>query len=249
MSAPRFFIDAPTESFILGERFVLPSKAARHAGRALRLAAGEYAELFNGTGFAWQGPVGFAGDEAWVTLETRTERTAESPLAVTLLQSFVAPEKTDWIVEKAVEAGVAAIVFVPAERSVTRLAGERLAKRLSRLTDIARSAAEQCGRNVVPSVSATASLAAGLKAIDAQVRFVLAPGAAPGTAALMKPGLASAAFAVGPEGGFSPRELEIAEEAGWTPLLIGPRVLRTETAGLAAAVWAQTLAGDFPRAD
>ena len=152
MPTPRFFIDAPTDAFQLGGRFELPPKTARHAGRSLRLAAGEIVELFNGTGAAWSGPVGFSDASAWVELEHRTDRTAESPLAITLLQSLVAPEKADWIVEKAVEAGISEIIFMPAERSVTKLAGERLEKRLARLTDIARSAAEQCGRNVVPLV-------------------------------------------------------------------------------------------------
>lgn len=177
MPTPRFFIDAPTDAFQLGGRFELPPKTARHAGRSLRLAAGEIVELFNGTGAAWSGPVGFSDASAWVELEHRTDRTAESPLAITLLQSLVAPEKADWIVEKAVEAGISEIVFMPAERSVTKLAGERLEKRLARLTDIARSAAEQCGRNVVPLVRAVPSLEAGFKTVSGDVKFVLAPGA------------------------------------------------------------------------
>ena len=95
MPTPRFFIDAPTDAFQLGGRFELPPKTARHAGRSLRLAAGEIVELFNGTGAAWSGPVGFSDASAWVELEHRTDRTAESPLAITLLQSLVAPEKAD----------------------------------------------------------------------------------------------------------------------------------------------------------
>ena len=232
MPTPRFFIDAPTDAFQLGGRFELPPKTARHAGRSLRLAAGEIVELFNGTGAAWSGPVGFSDASAWVELEHRTDRTAESPLAITLLQSLVAPEKADWIVEKAVEAGISEIVFMPAERSVTKLAGERLEKRLARLTDI----------RAVPS------LEAGFKTVSGGVKFVLAPGADASAASSMLPGLLSVAFAVGPEGGFSAREIELAAAHGWRPQLLGPRVLRTETAGLAAAIWAQTLVGDLPRA-
>jgi 16S rRNA (uracil1498-N3)-methyltransferase len=189
MPTPRFFIDAPTDAFQLGGRFELPPKTARHAGRSLRLAAGEIVELFNGTGAAWSGPVGFSDASAWVELEHRTDRTAESPLAITLLQSLVAPEKADWIVEKAVEAGISEIIFMPAERSVTKLAGERLEKRLARLTDIARSAAEQCGRNVVPLVRAVPSLEAGFKTVSGDVKFVLAPGADASAASSMLPGL------------------------------------------------------------
>ena len=256
MALPRFFIDAPTEAFRLGERFELPAKAARHAGRALRLAAGERVEVFNGSGRAWQGPVGFAGDAAWADLETMTERTAEPPVRMTLVQALVSPEKlrieahdiSSIVVEKAVETGVSAVILVPAERSVTRLSGDRLAKRVSRLTEIARSAAEQCGRNVVPPVSAAASLEAGLAAVRADLRLILAPGAAPGIPAELRPGLASTAFAVGPEGGFTEGEIALAADCGWRPALLGPRVLRTETAGLAAACWIETLAGDYPRA-
>ena len=192
MPTPRFFIDAPTDAFQLGGRFELPPKTARHAGRSLRLAAGEIVELFNGTGAAWSGPVGFSDASAWVELEHRTDRTAESPLAITLLQSLVAPEKADWIVEKAVEAG--------------------------------------------------------FKTVSGDVKFVLAPGADASAASSMLPGLLSVAFAVGPEGGFSAREIELAAAHGWRPQLLGPRVLRTETAGLAAAIWTQTLVGDLPRA-
>ena len=161
---------------------------------------------------------------------------------MTLVQSLVAPEKMEWIVEKAVETGISAILLVPAERSVTKLSGDRLAKRLSRLTDIARSAAEQCGRNVVPRISAAPTLKSGLAEAEGEVRLMLAPGAE-----AIRPGLRSAAFAVGPEGGFTSAEIELAAASGWTPMLLGPRVLRTETAGLAAACWLQTIAGDFPR--
>ena len=109
-------------------------------------------------------------------------------------------------------------------------------------------AAEQCGRNVVPPVSAAASLEAGLAAVRADLRLIFAPGAAPGIPAELRPGLASAAFAVGPEGGFTEGEIALAADCGWRPALLGPRVLRTETAGLAAACWIETLAGDYPRA-
>ncbi len=247
MSLPRFFIDLPSNAFRMNAPFELPPKAAHHAGRALRLSAGERVELFNGSGTAWQGAIGFSADRTWVDIDAATEGACEPPVFMTLVQSFVSPEKTDWIVEKAVETGVSAVRFVPAERSVTRLSGERLAKRLARLTDIARAAAEQCGRNLVPEITASPSLAAGLAAVAADVRLILAPGAKGGVPAEIRPGLRSAAFAVGPEGGFSAAEIEAAEAAGWRPTLLGARVLRTETAGLAAACWLETLAGDYPR--
>ena len=247
MSLPRFFVDAPTDAFASGASFTLPAKAARHAGRALRLAAGERVEVFNGSGFAWSGPIGFSADAAWVEIDAVTEKANESPVFMTLVQSLVAPEKMEWIVEKAVETGISAILLVPAERSVTKLSGDRLAKRLSRLTDIARSAAEQCGRNVVPSISAAPTLKSGLAEAEGEIRLMLAPGAEPRIPEAIRPGLHSAAFAVGPEGGFTDAEIELAKASGWVPMLLGPRVLRTETAGLAAACWLESIAGDFPR--
>lgn len=248
MSLPRFFVDQPSEAFQIGQPFTLPPKAAHHAGRALRLAAGERVEVFNGSGRAWNGPIGFSPNAAWVDLEAFTDRTAEPPVFMTLVQAMVSPEKTEWIVEKAVECGISRIVLTPAERSVTRLSGDRLAKRVARLTDIARSAAEQCGRNVVPEISAAPSLASALDQVTADLKLILAPGAEPGIPENLRPGLASAAFAVGPEGGFTTAEIELALSKTWAPTLLGPRVLRTETAGLAAACWIETLAGDYPRA-
>lgn len=246
MAAPRFFIDAPDDAF--AKRVVLPAKTAKHAGRSLRLAAGEAVQLFNGSGKLWTGVIGFSAQEAWVDIERCETPAVEPPLRVTLLQSFVSPDKTEWIVEKAVETGVSEICLAPAARSVTRLSGERLEKRVARLKDIAVAAAEQCGRNVVPTIRAFASLEAALQAADAELKLVFSPGADAAARPLgLVPGCLSAAVAIGPEGGFSPEEIALAQTFGWAPQLLGPRVLRTETAGLAAAVWLQTLAGDFPR--
>lgn len=245
MATPRFFIDAPDEA--VAGRVVLPAKTAKHAGRSLRLAAGETVQLFNGTGKLWTGTIGFSSEETWVDVVKSEAPAVESPLAVTLLQSFVSPDKTEWIVEKAVEAGVAEILLAPAARSVTRLSGDRLEKRVARLKDIAVSASEQCGRNVVPPIRAFSSLEAALRAASSDMKLILSPGAdARERPAGLRPGLQSAAVAVGPEGGFSPEEIELAQTLGWQPQLLGPRVLRTETAGLAAAVWLQAIAGDYP---
>lgn len=245
MANPRFFIDEPDEFF--SGRILLPANAAKHAGRSLRLASGEIVDVFNGRGRLWRGPIGFSNESAWVEINEVEAPQTESPLRVTLLQSFVSPEKTEWIVEKGVEAGMHEFVFAPAARSVTKLSGERLEKRLQRLRDIARAAAEQCGRNVVPTIRAYPSLSAAFSDSTAELKLVLAPGANAGTPPeRLRPGLASVAVAIGPEGGFSAEEIAAAESFGWQAQLLGPRVLRTETAGLAAAVWLQTLAGDYP---
>ena len=106
---------------------------------------------------------------------------------------------------------------MPAERSVTKLAGERLEKRLARLTDIARSAAEQCGRNVVPLVRAVPLLKPALKTVSGDVKFVLAPGADASAASSMLPGLSPSPLPSDPRGGFSAREIELAAAHGWRP--------------------------------
>ena len=182
------------------------------------------------------------GKDAWITVQAVASPIKESPVELTLIQSFVSNDKADWIVEKAVETGVAHIVFVPAARSVTRLVGDKLEKRLARWQDIVIGACEQCGRNVLPSVTALSSLEAALKSVTADVRWLMHPGE---TSAPVLRNAKSVAFAVGPEGGFSEEEVAQARDAGWQCAVLGPRVLRTETAGLAAAVFLNTKLGDF----
>ena len=117
MANPRFYIDAPDETF--EGTVTLPPKAAHHAGRALRLASGERVDLFNGRGKLWSGTIEFTAESTFVHVDRVEEPPVESPLHMTLVQSWVSPEKMDWIVEKATEAGVSHIVVTPAERSVT----------------------------------------------------------------------------------------------------------------------------------
>lgn len=243
MSLPRFYVPE-TASFFTG-RVPLPPDAAHHAGRALRLATGEKVALFNGsTPCSWRGSIRFEGKNAWVQIEKEVPSENESPLHITLVQALVSPEKLDWIVEKAVELGVSEIVLTPAHRSVTRLQSERLRKRLEKCRETIRAACEQCGRNILPTIRAVSKLREVWQ-LQADVRCIMAPGSS--TPAQLTPNTKSILFAIGPEGGFSPEEIQKAQDAGWTSALLGPRVLRTETAGLACIVWANTLAGDFPR--
>ena len=244
---PRFYVDIaePILESALAEKtpIELPAAVARHAGRALRLRQGDIVTLFNGSGTEYAGPIAFSQDSTTMTPEEKLEPERESPVRITLVQSLVAPEKLDWIVEKAVELGVSQLLLIPAMRSVTRLSGERLEKRVQKCRDIAISAAEQCGRNHLMSVEAAPSIEAAFKNLEAEVRFILAPGAS--KPAQLPPALKSIALAIGPEGGFDPKEIELAQTLGWKAALLGPRVLRTETAGLAATCWVQSLTGGF----
>lgn len=238
MTIPRFLVPGP---WSVGS-VQLPEKASHHAMIVLRLRAGDKAEIFDGKGRSAQGVLEFSKDGTWLRSLKPLEREVEPPLQMTLAQAFVSPEKLDWIVEKAVELGVARIVLFPAARSVTRLSGDKLARRLAKLQATAAAACEQCGRSLIPPLEAFPSLGAALASIQAERRFILAPAA---RGAFAPQGAESAAFAIGPEGGFDEKEIEAAKEAGWQAALLGPRILRTETAGLAALAAALALAGDF----
>lgn len=238
----RFY--SPQENpFAVGERALLSEKARHHAGRVIRAVAGDTVALFDGSGEVAAGPIAFEGKDAWITVHSIERPQTESPAHMTLIQAMVSNEKIDFIVEKAVEAGISRIILVPAARSVTKLAGERLEKRLTRWNDIAVAACEQCGRNVVPVIEALPSLNTALTDVKAGCRWFMHPGES--DALTVKKDCRSFAFAVGPEGGFSPEEIKAAQEAGWQYAVLGPRVLRTETAALAAACAVNTLFGDY----
>ncbi|MCG5031309.1 16S rRNA (uracil(1498)-N(3))-methyltransferase [Mesosutterella sp. OilRF-GAM-744-9] len=238
MTTPRFYVPGPWAE----GRIELPEKASHHAMIVLRLRSGDRAEVFDGRGRRVEGSLEFSSGGTALLDPKPLERSLESPLRLTLAQAFVSPEKLDWIVEKAVEIGAAEIDLFPARRCVTRLSGEKLRKRLEKLETCAIAACEQCGRSVLPPVKAWPSLEAMLSGVRAERRFILAPSA--GCAPALS-GASSAAFAVGPEGGFEDSELLAADSLGWERALLGPRILRTETAGLAALAAANAVAGDY----
>jgi 16S rRNA (uracil1498-N3)-methyltransferase len=239
---PRFFVDVELAS---GHVLDLPGNVAHHASHVLRLRDGAGIVLFNGRGGEYRGRLAARGTQAELTSHDPVER--ESPLAVTLVQAWIATDKLDWVTEKAVELGVARVVLTPARRSVVRLQGARLAKRLERLRDVVIAACCQCGRNRVPTIEAfddlPAALDSALGALDSGV--LLAPEAAQSIADSVRQRPSALTVAVGPEGGFEPAELSVATRAGYRPVRIGPRVLRTETAGLAAIAALQAIGGDY----
>jgi 16S rRNA (uracil1498-N3)-methyltransferase len=157
----------------------------------------------------------------------------ESPLRIVLVQALASGDKMDWVVQKAVELGVHAMQPVQAERSVLRLAGERADKRVAHWQQVAVAACEQCGRNRVPEIRALQALAHWLGAHRDALNYVLAPGGAQGFADEPEP-KDVVHLLVGPEGGWSEGELAAFDAAGCRRVRLGPRVLRTETAGLAA---------------
>ncbi len=239
---PRFFCP---DGLLPDSDMALPAAVAHHAERVLRLAAGDAVTLFDGRGGECVATLVAVGRQPLARLGPRLAVEREAPLAVTLVQALASGDKMDWIVQKAVELGAAAVQPVAAERSVLKLAGERAGKRVAHWQQIAVAACEQSGRNRVPAVGEIMPLAKYLAQDGSGARMILAPGADGALAGKTRPS-GPLAILIGPEGGWSPAELELAARAGCAPLALGPRVLRTETAGLAALAAIQTLWGDFP---
>jgi 16S rRNA (uracil1498-N3)-methyltransferase len=166
----------------------------------------------------------------------------ESPLRVTLVQAISAGDRMDLTIQKAVELGVAAIQPILAVRSVVRLKGDRVDTRREHWQRVAAAACEQCGRNRVPPVAAALALA-DYRAPEGPIKLLLSPA---GTASLraIAPGDKGILIAAGPEAGFSPQEEAALVGAGFAPVRLGPRILRTETAGPAALAALNALYGD-----
>lgn len=242
MSPPRFFLDQPLAP---GARFNLPAGPARHAARALRLAADDPVTLFNGRGGEYAARIErIHKDEVAVSVTGFDEIERESRLRVMLAQGISSGERMDYTLQKAVELGVTAIQPIAAKRSVVKLAGERADKRVAHWQGVVASACEQCGRNRVPVVAAPLTLAAWLGQHGAGRLLFLSPLAESRLADLPGP-TATDCLVAGPEGGFEPDEIAALQAAGAIPVRLGPRVLRTETAALAALAAMQALWGDF----
>jgi 16S rRNA (uracil1498-N3)-methyltransferase len=227
----------------------LPAGHAAHLVRVLRLRPGATLTLFNGHGGEYAAELLAAGPgRALVRVGAYREVERESPLRVTLLQGIARGERMDLIVQKATELGVTAILPLSCEYSVVRPAGEARARRRERWQAVAISACEQCGRNRPPRVHDILELEAAcatLGASDAALRLMLVPEAGEALARLTSRELRSAALLIGPEGGLSEREQSLARRAGFRACTLGPRILRTETAPLAALAALQALAGDL----
>ncbi|TAN06182.1 MAG: 16S rRNA (uracil(1498)-N(3))-methyltransferase [Rhodanobacteraceae bacterium] len=242
----RLFADVPLQT---GLELPLPAGAAQHALRVLRLKPGDPLTLFNGDGHQYPARLLTADPRvARVRIETVESPTRESPLRLTLLQSLARGEKMDWIVQKASELGVARIVPVSTERSEVKLDAARGEKRLEHWRAIAIAACEQCGRNTLPEVEAPVTLAAWLDAhapSPSTTRWMLHPEGAIRPRELGIDASAATELAVGPEGGFGETDLATLRAHDCRALTLGPRILRTETAGIAALAALQALYGDF----
>ena len=232
---PRFYCPTPLAT---GLPLSLPAGAARHV-QVLRLQPGDAIRLFNGEGGEFDATVTRMGrSDVDVEIGAHHPVEREAARAVHLLAGITANERMDWLVEKATELGVASITPLVAERSVLKLKGERAEKKLAHWQGVAVAAAEQCGRNRVPTVHAAVTLAEWVKQAPPGERWVLSLSEGTQPLAQMQgpaTGLPMAPVTVlsGPEGGLSPTEEAAALAAGFAPVTLGPRVLRAETAPLA----------------
>jgi 16S rRNA (uracil1498-N3)-methyltransferase len=242
MRLTRVYVDAPLAS---GMRVTLQGSAAGHLTRVLRLRVGEALTVFNGAGGEYAASIehAHAGRVAVAIGELRAiER--ESPLTLTLAQGVSRGERMDLVVQKATELGASGLAPVLAERSVVRLTAQQADRRLNHWRAIAIAACEQSGRNRLPAIASPVPLKDFLRTSDGSMRLLLSPAATATLADL--PRLVSAiTVLIGPEGGLAETEQEAAVAAGFKPVRLGPRVLRTETAAIAALTLLQREFGDL----
>ena len=244
MRIPRIYMDQELRP---GREVRLPDQAGEHVARVLRLERGSALILFSGDGREYDAALASLAKHA-VTVEIGSAREAdrESPLPLTLAQAVARGEKMDWILQKATELGVARIVPIVTERTEVKLDGERADRRMAHWHGVIASACEQCGRNRLPGLEAPQAMDRWLATLgdSPALRLALLPD---GDAGLRQfPQMDNGAIlAVGPEGGFTANDVTLLTQAGFRGLRLGPRILRTETAGVAALAALQAMFGDF----
>jgi 16S rRNA (uracil1498-N3)-methyltransferase len=229
-----------------GARVTLAGAATAHLRRVLRLEAGDAVTLFNGDGADYPSRIAvFGRGTAEAEVTDRVAARAESPLAITLVQGIARTERMDLVVQKATELGVAAIVPIATARGVVRLDAAARARKRAHWQAIAVAACEQCGRARIPAVAEPRTLDAFLAEPPPDgTRLLLSPDAQVSLGAVAQ-GAASIALLIGPEGGLEQAEWLAAIAAGWRACRLGPRVLRSETAAIAAVAILQSIGGDL----
>ena len=234
------------DALAAGAEIALPESAAAHVARVLRLRAGDPLTVFDGRGSACRAEIAtIAGSRVTVRLLDRLAERTESPLAVTLIQAVSRGERMDWTLQKATELGVSTIAPVLAARSVVRLDARQAEAKLKHWQAVVVAACEQSGRSVLPELRSAEPLRTYLeRPAGPGLRLVLDPGADVELAALPPAGR-EVHLLIGPEGGLDDQELEAARSTGFRPVRLGPRVLRTETAGTVALAVLQSRWGDL----
>ena len=239
---PRFYVDFALSPDSVVE---LPDNVVRHLN-VLRVKNTEEIVLFNGNGKSYPAlPEVLEKRRASVRILREESTNNESPLNITLVQAVSAAERMDFTLQKSVELGVAEIRPVISERCVVRLSGERAEKRVARWQEIVVSACEQSGRNIVPKVLPLTTYAQALQQLPQETTKLLMSLNRAQKLSDVRPQSGKVVFMVGPEGGWTEKEEQQAFDVGFQSVTLGKRVLRTETASLAAIAAMQTLWGDF----
>ncbi|MCP4468377.1 MAG: 16S rRNA (uracil(1498)-N(3))-methyltransferase [Halieaceae bacterium] len=241
MRIPRIYTEQPLASDVC---VTLEKSPSHHLTNVLRLGIDDTITLFNGRGAEYPGVITALGKKA-VSVRTgeKQQKACESPLAIHLGVAISRGERMDWVIQKATELGVTAISPLFSERVEVKLSGDRAEKKLRHWQEIAISACEQCGRNTLPLLSPPQNMRGWLTNTEAARKFVLHHEANQGRDGKDVP--STIALLIGPEGGLSATEIEQAENNGYAALSLGPRVLRTETAPLAAIAILQSKWGDM----
>jgi len=243
MRLTRIFVEQPLVS---GKGVGLSEQAGLHLTRVLRLEAGAPVTLFDGSGGEYAGTLERDGKKLWARVGAHDPVERESPLAITLLQGVARGERMDLIVQKSTELGVHRIVPVLAERSVVKVDAKQRERKLEHWRSIAISACEQCGRNRIPAVSEPVSLGDAIAALPpGDLRCLLAANGQEPLALAASGKHAGIVLLIGPEGGLGDNERRYAAANGFTAYRMGPRILRTETAGLTALAILQATNGDL----
>ena len=237
---PRFFIDGAADG-----RAYIAGADALHIAKALRMRPGEALTLCDGKGTDFEGVLETVTDrQVTVRITASRPSQAEPTLAVTLYQGLPKGDKMDWIVQKAVELGVTAVVPVATRRSVARLEG-KADKKQERWQRIAAEAAGQCGRGMLPSVERPLSWSQALSCLSGEPALVFYAGGGRPLRELVTPSTRRLSVFVGPEGGFDPEEIDAIRRQGGGVATLGPRILRCETAPLAALTLLMHLSGNM----
>lgn len=247
MANQRFYTKEPLK---IGATIQLSESAAAHATRALRLNVGDKAIVFNGDGMDYGCElISIKKNIVHASIFDATPIHNESPLNITLLQAISSGDRMDFTIQKAVELGVKHIQPISSQRSVVKLSAERAEKRTEHWQNIAASACEQSGRAFVPQVSAPLNFSQLFMHLSKthnadQLKITLAPNGTRQLKDIAKPS-GDIFLLIGAEGGLTPEEIALANAQGFESVLLGPRILRTETAALTALSAMQTLWGDF----
>jgi len=243
MRLARVHVEADLQA---GGQVRVEGSAGNHIARVLRLRAGDALTLFNGRGGEYGGSVAqIRRDTVLVSVLERREAERESPFQLTLAQGISRGERMDWVVQKATELGVSRVVPLFTERSVVQLDERQASRKLQHWRSIAIAACEQSGRNRLPEISQPVGLYDLLAPpTPGGVALLLSPTASRRMADLSTAG-SGATVLIGPEGGLAEVEQEAAIKAGYMPVRLGPRVLRTETAAVCALTVLQQRFGDL----